>query len=56
MEILKIGTPRTDIPRNTEIHYDHTNISANPFDLIDQNTESIMNLLEDKNAAPENNV
>ncbi len=39
-----------------QVVYDHTNISANPFDLIDQNIESIMNLLEDKNAAPENNV
>lgn len=36
--------------------YDRTNISENPFDLIDQDVESIMNLLEDNNAAPENNV
>lgn len=56
MEIIKTGLHRTDIPRNTEIHYDHTNISANPFDLIDQNVESIMNLLEGENAAAENNV
>lgn len=57
MKIITKGTPCTDLPlRNIAYEYDHTNISANPFDLIDQNTESIMNLLEDKNAAPENNV
>jgi hypothetical protein len=57
MNIIKKGSPCTDLPvRPVAYEYDHTNISANPFDLIDQNTESIMNLLEDNNAAPENNV
>lgn len=57
MKFITKGSPCTDLPvPNVAYEYDHTNISANPFDLIDQNTESIMNLLEDNNAAPENNV
>lgn len=57
MKIITKGSPCTDLPiPYVAYEYDHTNISANPFDLIDQNTESIMNLLEDKNAAPDNNV
>ena len=57
MKIITKGSPCRDLHlRHTEIHYDHTNISANPFDLIDQNVDSIMNLLEGNHAAADNNV
>lgn len=43
-----------DVKITHEIYeYDATNISDNPFDLIDQDTESIMRDLEESNAAPE---
>lgn len=43
-----------EVKNHQEIYeYDKTNISSNPLDLIDQDTESIMRDLEASDATPE---